>query len=246
MSLSQPTWKLTEELEELTDPPAGACRIRIELSNLVFKEFITDTEVVRKKPELLTGVVIFNKPIHTSENIQEFITYLRYSQGFFHTHATPQTIERIWFDLINDFRHGKNRFVMDLPFLFRISTKVPDSLENLVFQYKKEHIILLRSFPHHLEPDSFIGLYSGTMVLTCNTSPDSSLPLLNREIWPDIPLVFSDIHQPAACCPLLTIRNLCFVSTVTEESILALIPAKQKEYAVLNWFKPYLNIFKNI
>jgi hypothetical protein len=127
-----------------------------------------------------------------------------------------------------------------------MASNVPESLQRYVFQIRKEYLLNITGFPNHLDPDSFIGLYSGSLVLKCFPKIDSDMPLSNRELWPHIPLVYTDIeHQRPGCVLYLSIQDLKFQSTITEESIRCLLPQKRKEYAIVNWFKPYLNIFNN-
>ena len=241
--ISPAIWKLTEELEELKDPPC-VCTVSIEVSNLVFDRFASVNELKRltRQPLNEKGVIIFYNPFST----ESFKHDLKYIERFYHTYVTPQTTERIWFDLITKGRRGKNIFVMNMPFLFRIASIVPVSLQEHVYLFDKEELRNIPAFPDRLDPDSFIGLYSGTFVLKCLTSKESSLPLVNRELWPDIPQEYADIeHQRPGCVLNLSIHDLKFESTITEESIRCLIPRRRREYAVVNWFKPYLNIFNN-
>jgi hypothetical protein len=245
LSISPPTWKLTEELEEVDDPPS-VCRIRVELSNLVFKGFVNDGVEYLKRKEI-SHFTIFHQQINTHYNVCRFLASFKYMEGIYHAHITPQTTERIWFDLINKSRHGKNVYIMALPFLVRVASNVPKSLEDQVHFYPKEQLIKVQSFPEHMDPDSFIGLYTGLLTLSFYANADSILPLVNRELWPDIPLVYSDIKQHDGCYVNLAIQHLKFVSTVTEEQIRCFIPAETRGYAVFNkWFKTYVNIFNNL
>ena len=241
------SWKLTEELEELNDP-TSVCKIRVEVSNLVFKEFVTDLEELKKrKNDDSLWISSSHKQIKGRDEMRGFIDAFKYITRTCHTYVTPQTAERIWFDLITKSRHGKNAFMMELPFLIRIACNVPKSMEHYVLLSSKENISTIQSFPD-MDPDSFIGLYSGWLVLNCYTKKDSTLPLVNRELWLDIPSDFSELeyHNPG-CVLSLSIQHLKFVTTVSEEMIRCFIPAKKnREYAVFSWFNPYLNIFNNL
>jgi hypothetical protein len=239
LSISPAIWKLTEELEELNDPPS-VCRVTLGVSNLVFREFASAEELVElsNKSSIARGIEIF-KDLYSTE----FHHKLKIAEQYYHTYVTPQTTELIWFNLINNSRRGENIFVMDLPFPFRMASNVPESLQKHVYSIDKESLCNIPAVPN-LDPDSFIGLYSGTLILKCFSKIDGSLPSANHELWPHIPLAYADIeHQRPECVLYLSIQNLKFQSTITEESIRCLLPQKGKEYAVVNWFRPYLNIF---
>ena len=243
LHIDPPVWELDEELGELKDPPA-VCRITVRVSNLVFKEFLEASTVLCNSPAHKTvSFVLYNDPIRTQQEMCTFVRNFRFMAGL--CHCSSPVAESVWFDLINC-RYGKNIFRLKVPYLFRMASEaysMPEALRNFVYMLEQKEVDQFH-YPAGLDPSTFIGLYSATYQLSFAAEKGHE-SLAGRELWSNVPSVFSELEQPPGCCAVFYITNIEFVSTVKEDEILAMChtPSQKARNIMLTPFKGWVNEF---
>jgi hypothetical protein len=252
LHINPPVWELDEELWDLKDPPA-VCRVTVCVSNLVFKEVLEASAVLRiSQLHKAAYFVLYNDQLHTQQEMDAFVRNFRFMAGFFHcSSSNPQQLaESVWFDLMHA-QLGKNVFMLRLPYLLRMASEaysVPEALRRHVYKLEQSEADSI-SYPPGLDPSTFIGLYSASYQLTFSTEKDRAPPA-GRELWPDVPSVFSELFKKQPGCSVaLVILHIEFVSTVKEAEILAMCHAPSQAKKILTpfkWVNDFAAFFDNL
>ena len=82
--------------------------------------------------------------------------------------------------------------------------------------------LLEYGFPPNLNPDSCIGLYSADLFMTLQLKRHS-IPLVIKELWPDIQPVLTEKTKPPKCHLSLLLYKIKFESLVRKDEVQTMV-----------------------
>jgi hypothetical protein len=215
LKITPPTWKLSENIAALDDPPQ-VCAVQAVVSGLAFAAH-TDPAIIHDFYDDRRRIDVIKASV--TPDISTFVDAMVTLATAMHRSQPPsKTAKIIWYDLIHS-KCAPNLFSMNMPSLLRIASSKYDGLLRpgsvLVFDEAT-----LRTFrlPSNQKNNPCIGLYSAT--LNMFFVEEGPVPQTRGDLWPDIQPALSALTAPPAECRVrLFLSNINFVSVVSEAEV---------------------------